>query len=119
MLLDLQKVADADVCSLTTRGRVSGRSHTIEIWFAIHGHILYVLSGAREQADWVKNILHFPAVQVKIKGTLFSGQARLVSEPEEDGLARTLLYDKYTPRSGDDLRDWSRSALPVAVHLTV
>jgi len=119
MLLDFQQFVDVDVCSLTTRGRVSGRPHTIEIWFAIHGHTLYLLSGAREQADWVKNVLRFPAVQVKIKGTLCSGQARLVSDPEENSLARTLLYDKYTTRSGDDLHDWSRSALPVAVDLTV
>ncbi len=78
-----------------------------------------MLSGAREEADWVKNVLRFPAVQVEIKGALFSGQAVLVNDPEEDNLARTLLYDKYTLRSGDDLHDWSRNALPVAVHLTV
>jgi len=119
MLFDFQHFADVDVCYLTTRGRVSGRPHTIEIWFALHGHTLYLLSGAREGADWVKNVLRFPAVQVKIKGALFSGQAHLVSDPEEDSMARTLLYDKYTHRSGDDLHDWSRSALPVAVHLTV
>ncbi len=119
MLLDFQHFAEVDVCYLATRGRVSGRPHTIEIWFALHGHTLYLLSGGREQADWVKNVLRFPAVQVKINGTRFSGQARLVNDPEEDSLARTLLYDKYTPRSGDDLHNWSRSALPIAVHLTV
>jgi len=118
MLLDFQRFAEVDVCYLTTKGRVSSRPHTIEIWFALHGHTLYMLSGAREEADWVKNVLRFPAVQVKINGTRFSGQARLVNDPEEGNLARTLLYDKYTPRSGDDLHDWSRSAFPVAVHLT-
>ena len=119
MSLDLKHVADTDFCYLTTRGRVSGRAHMIEIWFALHGHTLYVLSGGRERADWVKNALRTPTVQVTILGTLFSGQARLVSDPVEDGLARKLLYDKYTPRSSDDLDDWSRSSLPVAVDLTV
>jgi hypothetical protein len=109
MLPDLKILADADFCYLTTRGRVSG----------LHGHILYMLSGGRDQADWVKNALRSPAVQVKINNTVFSGQARLVNDTEEDALARKIVLEKYTPRSSDDLTDWSRDALPVAVDLAV
>jgi deazaflavin-dependent oxidoreductase (nitroreductase family) len=119
MLPDLKILADADFCYLTTRGRVSGRPHSIEIWFVLHGHTLYMLSGGRDQADWVKNALRSPAVQVKINNTVFSGQARLVNDTEEDALARKIVFEKYTPRSSDDLTDWSRSALPVAVDLAV
>jgi deazaflavin-dependent oxidoreductase (nitroreductase family) len=114
---DLKALADADFCYLTTRGRVSGRPHSIEIWFALHGHTLYMLSGGRDQADWVKNVLRSPAVQVKINNSVFSGQARLVNDTEEDALARKIVFEKYTPRSSDDLTDWSRSSLPVAVDL--
>jgi deazaflavin-dependent oxidoreductase (nitroreductase family) len=116
---DLKALAYADFCYLTTRGRVSGRPHSIEIWFALHGHTLYMLSGGRGQADWVKNALRSPAVQVKINNTVFSGQARLVNDTEEDALARKIVFEKYTPRSSDDLTDWSRDALPVAVDLAV
>jgi len=119
MLPDFQIFADADFCYLTTIGRVSGRLHTIEIWFALNGHTLYMLSGARDKADWVKNALRSPAVQVKINDTVFSGQARLVNDTEEDALARKLVFDKYTPRSSDDLTDWSRTSLPAAVDLMV
>lgn len=104
---------------LTTTGRVSGRPYTIEIWFALHGQTLSMLSGARDQADWVKNALRSPMVQVRINQTVFSGQARVVSESEEDALARSLVTNKYIPRSSDDLGDWSRTALPVAVDLSV
>ncbi len=31
---DLKTLADEDFCYLTTTGRISGRAHTIEIWFA-------------------------------------------------------------------------------------
>lgn len=117
MLADLQTFADADFCYLTTTGRISGRPHTIEIWFALNGHTLYMLSGGRDKADWVRNILRSPAVQVEIKETVFSGQARLVNGAEEDALARKLVAGKYIPRSSDDLTDWSRSSLPVAVDL--
>jgi len=119
MLPDLPILADADFCYLTTTGRVSGRPHTIEIWFALHEHTLYMLSGARDRSDWVKNALRSPAVQVKINEMVFSGQARVVNESEEDALARKLVTGKYTPRSSDDLSDWSRTSLPVAVDLII
>src|SRR5215472_3484017 len=111
MLPDLPILADADFCYLTTTGRVSGRPHTIEIWFALHEHTLYMLSGAGDRSDWVKNALRFPAVQVKINEIEFSGQARVVNGVEEDAFARTLVTTKYTPHSSDDLRDWSRTSL--------
>ena len=60
--LELQRIADADFCYLTTTGRVSGRPHTIEIWFALHEHTLYLLSGAGDRSDWVKNTLRSPEV---------------------------------------------------------
>ena len=119
MLLDLQPFADADFCYLTTIGRVTGRPHTIEIWFALNGYTLYMLAGDRDRSDWVKNALHSPEVQVKINETMLSGQARLVKDTEEDVLARKLVAGKYIPRSSDDLTDWSRTALPVVVDLEV
>jgi len=117
MLPDLHLLADADFCYLTTTGRVSGRPHIIESWFAPHEHTLYLLSGARDQSDWFKSALRSPSVQVKINETVFSGQAHVVNESNEDALARKLVAEKYTPRSSDDLGDWSRTSLPVAVDL--
>ncbi len=114
---DLSKLAEEVFCYLTTTGRVSGRSHTIEIWFALNGQTLYMLSGGRDKSDWVKNALHTPAVQVKINNTMLSGQARLVNDNEEDALARKLVFEKYVPRSSDDLVDWSRTSLPVVVDI--
>jgi deazaflavin-dependent oxidoreductase (nitroreductase family) len=117
MSLDLPKLAEENFCYLTTTGRVSGHSHTIEIWFALNGQTLYMLSGGRDKSDWVKNALHTPAVQVKINNTMLSGLARLVNDNEEDALARKLVFEKYVPRSSDDLVDWSHMSLPVAVDI--
>ncbi|MBV9230189.1 MAG: nitroreductase family deazaflavin-dependent oxidoreductase [Chloroflexi bacterium] len=116
---DLQQLANEDFCDLTTTGRVTGRPHTIEIWFALNGQTLYMLSGGRERSDWVKNALRHPEVQVRIGETVFTGQARLVRDAEEDALARRLVFGKYAPRSSDDLVDWSRTSLPVVVELKV
>jgi hypothetical protein len=49
--------ADADFCYLTTTGRVTGQPRTIEIWFALHGRILYMLAGGGRNAQWVQNLV--------------------------------------------------------------
>jgi deazaflavin-dependent oxidoreductase (nitroreductase family) len=117
--IDLDQLKEEDFCYLTTTGRVSGRSHTIEIWFAIEEKTLYMLAGGREKSDWVKNVLKNPAVQVRINKSTFDGQARIVGSGGEDVLARKLVLDKYTPRDSDDLTEWSRTSLPVAVELDI
>jgi deazaflavin-dependent oxidoreductase (nitroreductase family) len=114
---DLESLAGEDFCYLTTTGRVSGRPHTIEIWFALNENTLYMLSGGMDRSDWVKNALHLPDVTVRIKEGVFAGKARLVKDTEEDALARLLVFEKYEKSSEDDLTEWSRTALPVAVDL--
>jgi deazaflavin-dependent oxidoreductase (nitroreductase family) len=114
---DLQKLAAENFCYLTTTGRISGRPHTIEIWFALHEQTLYLLSGGRDKSDWVKNALQTPTVQMKINNTILSGTARLITSTEEDTLARKIVFEKYEPRGSDDLVDWSRTSLPIAVDI--
>ena len=116
---DVQSLADDDFCYLTTTGRHSGRPHTIEIWFALSGGAIYLLSGGRDKSDWVKNALVHPGVQVKIRERSFTGQARVVNDQQEDALARKLVYEKYTPRDSDDLSEWARTSLPVAVDIVI
>jgi deazaflavin-dependent oxidoreductase (nitroreductase family) len=114
---DLESLAGEDFCYLTTTGRVSGRPHTIEIWFALNGYTLYMLSGGMDRSDWVKNALHLPDVTVRIKDRVIVGKARLVKDAEEDAVARQLVLKKYEKSSEEDLTEWSRSALPVAIDL--
>jgi deazaflavin-dependent oxidoreductase (nitroreductase family) len=108
-------------CYLTTTGRVSGRSHTIEIWFALHGRTLYLLSGGGDRSDWVRNLQRDPAVTVRLgwrDADELPGRARVVEAgTDEDELARRLVAGKYQPGYGGDLSGWRRSALPVAVDL--
>ena len=111
-------LADEDFCYLTTRGRVTGRDHEIEIWFGLDGETLYMLSGGRDRSDWVRNIMRAPDVRVRVGDTHFAGHARIVTDAAEDALARRVLLEKYTPRYTGDLSSWGRTALPVAVELS-
>ena len=111
-------LADEDYCYLTTTGRVTGRLHTIEMWFAMDGHTLYMLSGGGDRSDWVRNLRRTPEVTVRIAGEHLEGRARVVGEGEEDELARSLLVEKYE-RTPGRLASWRRTALPVAVDLAV
>ncbi|HTH70220.1 MAG TPA: nitroreductase family deazaflavin-dependent oxidoreductase [Candidatus Saccharimonadales bacterium] len=114
-----ERLADEDMCYLTTTGRKSGKPHEIEIWFGIREGRLYLLSGGGDQADWVKNLKRSPRVKVRINTRTAAGTARLVRpNTREDTAARELLDGKYMGwREGKRLSSWARGALPVAIEI--
>jgi len=113
--------AGAQFCYLTTTRRVSGRPHTIEIWFARQAATLYLLSGGGDRSDWVRNLRQRPEVVVRIgrrHAKELPGRARVLDPGSaEDELARDLLVEKYQPTYGGDLTGWRQASLPVAVDL--
>jgi deazaflavin-dependent oxidoreductase (nitroreductase family) len=111
------ELADLDYCYVTTTGRNSGRPHTIEIWFALYEGRAYLLSGGGDQSDWVRNIRVNPTVGLRIGDRDFLARSYVVSDPEEDGLARDLLVGKYSSRYSGDLEEWRRTSLPIAIEL--
>ena len=114
----LSQLGTEEYCYLTTTGRVSGRPHEIEIWFAIKNHTLYILSGSGK-SDWLKNLLKNPAVTVRIAKHTLPGTARLVKDKDEDTAARYLIAEKYQEwEEGKILSEWARTALPVAIDIT-
>ena len=111
------ELAAEPFCYVTTTGRVTGRPHTIEIWFGVEDESLYLLAGGRERSDTVRNLRREPALTVRDGRHTFAARGRVVDAADEDALARRLLMAKYAPASSDDLTDWGREALPVALDL--
>ncbi len=100
---------------LTTVGRRTGKSHRIEIWFAVHEGRLYLRAGGGERADWVRNLRANPGVTVELGDETHAGTAHLVAvDTAEDELARGLLVGKYEKSDGD-LTEWGRTSLPVRI----
>ena len=106
---------------LTTRGRRTGRPHTIEIWFAPVGTSVWMVAGGGTSADWVRNLLADPAVTVRVGDRTFTGRAR--TEPGDAGeaaVARRLLAARYQGWEEDrPLSQWATEGLAVAVDLDV
>jgi deazaflavin-dependent oxidoreductase (nitroreductase family) len=111
------RLASEQYCYLTTTGRRSGEPREIEIWFGLEGQTVYMLAGGGRGADWVRNLMRQPRVQVRIGDRDFAGRARVVIDPDEDARARRLLLDKYSAGYSGDLDDWGERALPIAVDL--
>jgi len=114
----LDRLAKEQYCYLTTTGRISGNPHEIEIWFGLNEHTLYLLSGGGDQSDWVKNLLKKPAVKVRIAKKNLIGTARLVTDRQEEMVARKMLASKYQQwRVGRTFSHWAQTALVVGIDL--
>ncbi|NNL47490.1 MAG: nitroreductase family deazaflavin-dependent oxidoreductase [Acidimicrobiia bacterium] len=108
-------LAIRSVVDLTTFGRITGRPHRIEIWFAFHESTLFMLSGGGTHSDWVKNIIADPAVILHVDDLEVAANARLIRAIDEADLARHLVFEKYNPGYAGDLTEWRMRSVPIAV----
>lgn len=96
---------DAPYLYLTTTGRTSGNPHQIEIWFVEHDGAYYIVSGGRENSDWVKNIRANPAVTVSVgsrEAGAWAGTGRPLdpAEPDLTAAVRAKMNAKYNWSDG-------------------
>ncbi len=77
--------------NLTTKGRKTGLSRSVELWFAFEDGKLFFL--AHEDSDWWKNITKAPMVDVEVSEILFRGTGRVV--PEKLSHIYELFRRKY------------------------
>ena len=82
---------------LTTRGRKSGLSREIEIWFTHRDGKFYVIA-EHTRSNWVQNVQADSEVQVRIAGRSFAARARIISDESEAELncaVQQLSRKKY------------------------
>ena len=92
---DVSDVPDVECCDLTTTGRRSGRPHAIEIWFGVLDDGLCLISGNGPGADWYRNLLAEPRVEVRIAGASRSMRARPVTDATERRRVGDVMGAKY------------------------
>ncbi len=91
----LDRHVDVECCDVVTTGRVSGRSHEIEIWFGVMADTMYLISGNGPGADWYRNMLAHPVVVVKLAGEEHRGRSRDVTDSDERRRCGDLMGEKY------------------------
>lgn len=113
------QMTTASVCYLETIGRRTGNPHEIEIWFASEdGGSLYLLSGGRDRADWVRNIRANPACRVRFGSEWFEGVASEIEGGPDELKGRQIVAAKYYGwREGPLPNQWASESLPVRIDL--
>ncbi len=113
-------LAALDVCDLETIGRTSGQVRVVEMWFAADParDRIYLLSGGRDDAHWLRNLRLHRAVRIRLGSRWYGGDAEEIEGGRDEALARRLLAAKYEAwREGRPLSAWARESLPVAIDL--
>lgn len=105
------------VIELTTTGRVTGRPHRVEIWFALREATIYVLSGGGNRSDWVRNLTYNSEATIRAGESEYVGVGRIVIDKVEERLARDAVFAKYSSLYSGNLSEWRNSALPIAIDL--
>lgn len=107
ILEELRKLSGRRLIHLTTAGRVTGRAHTVELWFALDESCVY-LSHEGRATDWMKNIMRNGKVSFEIGGKKFVGNARVLTERDENAWeAKQALYEKYYGKAEKEvIEDW-------------
>lgn len=80
--------------NLTTKGRRTGLSRSVELWFAFEDGKLFFL--AHEDSSWWKNLGKTSKVEVEVGEILFEGTGTLVQERLEH------VFDLFRRKYGDD-----------------
>ena len=116
---DLAKVAPQKLIHLTTKGRKTGRPHTVELWFAVGDAKVY-LSHEGKETDWMKNLKQNGQVSFEIGGENFTGKAHYIEEgTEEAWRCKVNLYEKYYGKAVKDvIEDWFSLSKLVAIEPT-
>jgi len=94
-MLDLEKLKRHTAVLVTTRGRKTGKLHTVKIWFALGSGKVYLTSARGAGADWVKNLKKNPEVTLKIGETTFQGRATWFEGEEVSQHILPLFLRKY------------------------
>lgn len=113
--MSVAALAGKKLIYLTTRGRRTGKPHSVELWFAVQNDKIF-LSHEGRHTDWMKNLQKYGKVDFKIGDTSFCGRARIVADTEVFNKGKHALYAKYYGKAGDDvIDDWFSESTMVEI----
>ena len=94
----LDDLAQEQYLYLTTTGRTTWLLREIEIWFVLHDGRFYLCAEHGHAAQWVKNIVQQPRVQVRVGTETLAATARPldpVADADTYQTVQHLMQAKY------------------------
>jgi len=108
---------------LKTIGRKTGKVRHVPVNYTIHKGNIYCISGFRKKADWYRNLIATPEIELIMPGGNLYARMEEISEPEERRIVtRQILinagfagyFEGYNPRNISDEELQSKTAdMPV------
>ena len=110
------KVKSQKFIHLTTKGRKTGRPHSVELWFAASDGKVF-LSHEGKETDWMKNIKQKGEVSFEIGGENFTGTGHYINENSDEArLCKGALYEKYYGKATKEIiDDWFSLSTLIAI----
>ncbi|MFH0897285.1 MAG: nitroreductase/quinone reductase family protein [Candidatus Bathyarchaeota archaeon] len=104
--MNTSEVANEKYIYLSTKGRRTGKQHTVELWFAVGKRKIY-LSHEGEYTDWMKNILKDSRIKFRVRRRQFEGEARIINDGGTFETGKHALYLKYYGKASENvIDDW-------------
>ncbi len=85
----------AQIIEITVTGRMSGRSLSYPVWFALEGEKLYLIPVRGSDTEWYKNLRKTPTIRLEARGKTFTTSARLLTDQAQLGKVLEKFRDKY------------------------
>ena len=102
---------------LSVRGRKSGKTISIPVWFVLEGDKLYLLPVQGSDTQWYKNVLKNPSIQIDARGT--EAEAELRAQPITESKTMKSVIEKFREKygAGDVKKYYSKFDVAVMVEL--
>jgi hypothetical protein len=107
---------DAEEIELVTRGRRTGRPHTVKLWSAYDDGVLWLRSD--DDTDWYRNLRDDPQCHIRVDGAELEGIHERSADPMAD-LHRLVAL--WRAKYGNEwVSDWyvERGRIPVRIRVT-
>ncbi len=90
------RLSRSDEIKISVKGRKSGRTISIPVWFALEGENLYLLPVQGSDTQWYKNVLQNPSIRVDAGGA----GTELRAVPITDNKQVSSIVDKFRAKYG-------------------
>jgi len=100
------------VLLLTTTGRKTGLPRVTPLQYEEANGVFYVASARGRQADWYRNILANPRVEIRVKARRFNGLAEPIADPARIADFLELRLERHPRMMGAMLRGEGLAARP-------